>query len=692
MGEGMVAAGPVARFGPWRRELRTFIELFALTGLAVTQPALDLLGNNASLFITLRTSALGTVALVLIIVVVPATILWAAEVAVGLVLPRIRPYVHALIAAGVVTMIAIEVLKKQTSMPTLRILTLAVPAGLIGGFLVLRVEIARLFLRYLAFAPVVFAGLFLFASPVTAVVFDHGTAPASNVHIGSPKRVVMIVMDEFPLESLLDGTGHIDATLFPHFAALAGDSTWFRNDTTVAPYTHEAVPAILTGDYPHGGYVPPVAANYPHNLFTLLGGSYRMNVHESITRLCPTGICTQAGTANAVRNRFGQLLDTTISLWSDFASPKRQLTRLNIGDDELDPHPLGTGATFVSSLQPTDKPELDFLHVLLPHQPWHLRGTGQDDGELSPSSGLYLNMIWNDAYTAMSGRQKHLLQLQAADRYLGSVIARLKQIGAYDQSLIVLTADHGVAFTAQNSIRGVSKVNYPEIAWTPMFIRKPGQAAPAIVDRPVKSIDILPTIADVLHAKVPWKLDGLSMFGTATRPNPEVRIFQWNLNEMKPAPGSEYLTFPDDVGFAKVLAARASAATGPADLRFYKIGPYGDLVGRPAAPLVRAGASAVTGTIEDPGQFEHVDPTARSIPWASVRGTLTNARTGVPLVVTVNGVIAGVSQAEQSNVSKPADFWSTLPPQLFRRGHNEVAVYEVTGTPAAPHLDKVRLS
>ncbi len=61
-------------------------------------------------------------------------------------------------------------------------------------------------------------------------------------------------------------------------------------------------------------------------------------------------------------------------------------------------------------------------------------------------------------------------------------------------------------------------------------------------------------------------------------------------------------------------------------------------------------------------------------------------------MVTVNGVIAGVSQTEQSNVSKPADFWSTLPPQLFRRGHNTVAIYEVTGTPAAPHLDQIRLS
>ena len=461
MGEGTVAAAAGARFGPWRRELRAFFELFALTGVAVTQPALDLLGKNAGLFITLRTSGLATVALVLIIVFVPAAALWAAEVVVGLVVPRARPYLHALIATGIVTVIAIEVLKKQTGLPTYQLLAVAVPIGLIGGLLVLRIEVVRLFLRYLAFAPVIFAFLFLFSSPVTAVVFDSGTAPAKNVHIGNPKRVVMVVMDEFPIESLLDGTAHVDAALYPHFAELAGDSTWFRNETTVAPYTHEAVPAILTGNYPEGTYTPPVAADYPHSLFTLLGGSYRMNVHESTHPALPTGICTQAGMTSAVGNRFGQLLDTTYSLWDEFASPKRQATRLNVGDDELDPHPLNTGAAFVRSLQPVRAPELDFLHVLLPHQPWHLRVTGQDDGQPSPPRGMYLGLVWNDPWSAMSGRQRHLLQLQAADRLLGDVIARLKHIGAYDQSLILVTADHGVAFTAQSSIRGASKANYP---------------------------------------------------------------------------------------------------------------------------------------------------------------------------------------------------------------------------------------
>jgi Sulfatase len=693
MGEGAGEAATGARFGPWRRELRAFLELFALTGVAVTQPALDLLSKNAGLFITLRTSAIATVALVLIIVFVPAAVLWAVESLIGAALPRVRPYVHALFAVGIVTVIAIEVLKKQTALPTYQLLAVAAPIGLIAGLLVFRVEVARMFLRYLAFAPFIFAVLFLFSSPVTSVVFDSGTAPAKNLHIGKPKRVVMIVMDEFPLESLLDGTGHVDASLFPNFAQLASGSTWFRNDTTVAPYTHEAVPAILTGDYPEGDYTPPVAAEYPHNLFTLLGGSYRMNVHESITRLCPTGTCTQAGISSANGNRFTQLLHTTYSLWEEFASPKRTATTLNVGSDELDPHPLATGAEFVKSLQPGNGRELDFLHVLLPHQPWHLRVTGQDDGQPSPPKGMYLGLAWNNPWAALSGRQRHLLQLQAADRLLGDVIAKLKRIGAYDQSLIVVTADHGVAFSSQSSIRGVSKTNSSQILWTPMFFRLPGQTAGVVDDHAVKSIDILPTIADVLDTRLPWKVDGESMLRPDTRASTDARLFHWNLNELKPPPGSEYLTFPDAPGFAETLAGRASDATGPPDLRLYKIGPYGDLVGRPAAPLVSTTTPTVTGTLEHPSEFDDVHPTAASIPWTFVQGTLNTPKTGVPLVVAVNGVIAGVAESEQTNAfAATAEFWSTLPPQMFRRGGNQVVVYQVTGTPGAPHLVEVAAS
>ena len=66
----------------------------------------------------------------------------------------------------------------------------------------------------------------------------------------------MVVFDEFPLTSLLDEHYQIDSVRYPHFAALAEQSTWFRNATTVSGDTVVAVPSLLTGQYPDGFVCP----------------------------------------------------------------------------------------------------------------------------------------------------------------------------------------------------------------------------------------------------------------------------------------------------------------------------------------------------------------------------------------------------------------------------------------------------
>src|SRR5699024_3654624 len=122
---------------------------------------------------------------------------------------------------------------------------------------------------------------------------------------------------------------------------------------------------------------------------------------------------------------------------------------------------------------------------------------------------------WPDDARAAVGRQRHLLQLQATDRLIGRVIARLKAIGAYDDAMIVVTADHGVSFMAGEPVRGLSARNAHEIAWIPLFVKYPGQTAGVVDDRPTRSSDIVPTIADAIGADVPWKLDGSSLLDPA---------------------------------------------------------------------------------------------------------------------------------------------------------------------------------
>ena len=61
--------------------------------------------------------------------------------------------------------------------------------------------------------------------------------------------VVMIVFDEFPLMSLLDSQGKVDARVYPNFAEFAARSTWYRNATGIGGWTPHAMPAMLSGRY-----------------------------------------------------------------------------------------------------------------------------------------------------------------------------------------------------------------------------------------------------------------------------------------------------------------------------------------------------------------------------------------------------------------------------------------------------------
>jgi arylsulfatase A-like enzyme len=673
-------------FGPWRREVRAFLELFALSGVAVAQPAFDLLTKNAELMVTLRTTAFEAVLFTVLVLLVPPAVLWAVEVLVGLAVPRLRRYAHAALAAVVVTVLAIEVLKHQTDLPGRVVVVVAALVALGAGLLLLRVEVAGMFLRFLAIAPPIFAVLFLLSSDVSTAVFDSGPA-AADTHVNRSTRVVMVVLDELPLGSLLDGTGRIDADLYPNFAAFANGSTWYRNTTTVAPSTEQAVPALVSGSYPTDMGALPVASEYPDNLFTLLGNEYEMHAHESLTRLCPDGLC-EAPTSSGRRHGLGALLHDASTLWRDYAKPDRDQEPVSYDASKTAGSSMPVGDAFIRSLEPAQRPRLDYLHILLPHQPWHWRAGYRDDGWKRQAQGTR-SIGWADAAAATAGRQRHLLQLQAADELVGDIVAKLRAIDAYRDSLIVLTADHGAAFVGGAPQRIVDDRNWPEILWVPLFVKEPGQQQGRVDDRPARTIDVLPTIADELDVELPWRVDGVSLRGAPRADGPR-RVYEWINKEVRPSARNRYREFDGPTGFAAVLRRAASTSDADPALRLYQLGPFGALVGRRVEPLVDRDATPSAGHVSDRRAFGRVDRDAKNISWALVHGDV-RAGPDQAVAVAVNGVVAGMATTAPVPGSDRRVYWATLAPQLFRDGRNDVRLYVVTGTPADPELTPVRL-
>ncbi|HEV3497558.1 MAG TPA: sulfatase-like hydrolase/transferase [Actinomycetes bacterium] len=75
-----------------------------------------------------------------------------------------------------------------------------------------------------------------------------------------------------------------------------------------------------------------------------------------------------------------------------------------------------------------------------------------DSGEGQTNGGRWAAESWPDR----SNHRRHLLQVAYTDRLIGSVVKRLRDTGLYDPSLLVVTADHTMAFVPGQSSRARS--------------------------------------------------------------------------------------------------------------------------------------------------------------------------------------------------------------------------------------------
>ena len=199
------------------------------------------------------------------------------------------PGAAGIMVGSLVTAIALAALKPLGGWHPGLPLALAAGCGAAAGFAYIRLASFRLLATFLSPAFVVVPAAFLL-NPGIAGLLAGSEESALDVAFGATPPVVVVIFDQLPLISLLDADGRIDPVLYPNFAALAGESRWFRNASAIAEYTSFALPAILTGNYPERGRLP-VAADHPENLFTLLGGRYRLHVQEPLTELCPEALC-----------------------------------------------------------------------------------------------------------------------------------------------------------------------------------------------------------------------------------------------------------------------------------------------------------------------------------------------------------------------------------------------------------------
>jgi len=659
-----------------RTEGLYLIEILALCSFAFTRPILQIFGDDPQTFLAQGASRTTVVLFALAVALVPPLAIWAGAALTRLLGLRVRRIVQAAVLGGLAALFTHAEVARAAGWPTVPTWGLSLVAGAAVAALFWSAAPFRSFLHFASLSAPVFVALFVVASPVSQI-FESSSSHAVRVRSKSP--VLWLVFDELPTASLLDGHGRIDAGLFPNFAALASDATWYRNNTTVGTITQNAVPAIMTGRYATAPYTVPVSSNYPDSIFTLLGRSYRMHVSERVTHVCPGSLCAPAN-GKGLGSQISSLFGDARTIWPEYAQKVSDAPRgFSIGGDPVDTRRVPAFHEFVDGVAAGRGARLDFAHVLLPHQPWQLL---PDEKSYDSKNDGMIFYAWGGADAGRIARQRHLLQLQLADRYLGEALDRLRARGTYDDAVVVVTADHGAAFGDSQLNRALDPKNLVDIAFTPLLIKAPHQTAGRVDDRNAETIDALPTVADVLGVRIPWKVDGRSLLGPP-RPDDRKEIVVTPKEPMRPDDGHRY-RFHGEEPFRELLSRPAAAGPGPAALRVFTGGELGSLVGRDAAGLATSRSSRFRARfVQGPRRY---DPSSGRAP--VYYRAVVEAPKGTTVALAVNGRVAAWMRLSPS-IWDEANFWGLVPEPFLHEGDNDVRLYEVDGDATRPVLREI---
>jgi hypothetical protein len=326
--------------------------------------------------------------------------------------------------------------------------------------------------------------------------YDLEVAREGQTRSGPP--VFVLILDELPYEVLVED-GELDTEAYPNFAELAGDGTWFTNATSNYYWSADSIPKTLINpivdiadqfDVRLYLQFPPIESRYVDECgetYTCRGERYlaQNNRLWLATNLALRSLyeATTDWVETAVTWPVGWLvnpLDTTYPQADPFGYQAFTKKQFDLFVNDIDGQEAG-GTIHV-------------LHSLATHWPYSFN---ENEGAVSSKSS---SVIWVNR----KGSRKSAM---FADSLLGSLISKLKAEGIYEESVVVVTSDHGLRTFSPSPEKPPAQFEIQ----VPLLIRAPG-AGNQISDVDYQHYDFGPTLADILGLAPPDNSKGVSAF------------------------------------------------------------------------------------------------------------------------------------------------------------------------------------
>jgi arylsulfatase A-like enzyme len=337
-----------------------------------------------------------------------------------------------------------------------------------------------------------------------------------------PPHVILISADTLRADRL-GAYGYAARPTSPRIDALAEEALLFEVHLAAAPWTTPSHMSLLTGLTPtrHG------VTGSDRGLREALQGERPIErLPEAITTLAEAlasqGYATAAFTGGAT-------LDPRIGFDQGFRAYDTSMVKLDHGRIErvlewIDDHDEGPFFLFWHTFE-VHAPYLapDFLGDVLP--PERARALGDRLQSLPEKNGwkqvraAKKVMRKHGAYTPEVTRALYDGGVRSFDRWFGALVDGLRERGLYDRTLLVLTSDHGEQLGEEGrpgpfgdgfyNVHGHTL--FEELVRIPLVIRLPGSSGGRRVAPVTASIDVMPTILDLVGVAAPPEMQGRSL-------------------------------------------------------------------------------------------------------------------------------------------------------------------------------------
>lgn len=371
----------------------------------------------------------------------------------------------------------------------------------------------------------------------------------------SSKPNIIILLFDAMTASNLSAYGYPRPTT-PNLERFAEHSIVYHNHSASANFTIPATSSILTGTYPwthrainHRGMVHQDIVD--KNIFRAIGDGYQrmafpQNVwsdlivsqfQKDIDTLLPSS--AYSSVAYLKGENFANDTNMAIRSLDDFVFKEHEQASLFLGPLmsamyyrdaarlSKEGYPRGVPnnenyplyfrledlfdglATLIPSLQST----FAYFHLYPPHAPYRAssRFYGTFNDNYKPIKKPTHPLSGHTSNTRMaSARRGYDEYLASIDWEIGSLFDVFEKEGVFENSYVIVTADHGEMFE-RGQVAHTTALLYAPVIHVPLLISTPGQKTRRNVFSPTNAVDLLPTIAQLTGNPEPVWAEGVPL-------------------------------------------------------------------------------------------------------------------------------------------------------------------------------------